>query len=195
MQSHSDITNYWYRNRETRRNLTQPDKLCVFVNVDAITSPSPSNAINWSLCSEWLRTVTQRTAQVHCGLDVLSHWPNDQSVYSQHYEQNEIGRTLREPKFYIAPLLRITFVASFETYISHLHSRPSMLNNDESFMGGGDFVSLKWCLWTEWHRDRFFSEHFGFPSLVVITAMRQSIFIHLISPLQSSVIDNATKYK
>jgi len=44
-------------------------------------------------------------------------------------------------------------------------------------MGGGDFVSLKWRPWTKWHRGRFFSDHFCFPSSVVITAMRQSIFI------------------
>jgi len=55
-------------------------------------------------------------------------------VYNQ---QNETGRTFREPEFYIALVLRINFVASFETYVSYLHCKPSMLNNDESFMGGG----------------------------------------------------------
>jgi len=67
------------------------------------------------------RCITQKIAQVHCSFGCFKPL-TERSVcmYSQHHEQNETGRIFREPKFYIAPLLRINFVASFETYVSYL---------------------------------------------------------------------------
>ena len=159
----------------------------------AFTSPSPSNASHWSLCSDWL------------GTEALHHRESPKCTAIWMFQATD--RTI---SLYITSITsKMRPDALLRTEILHCSATsdklrcifcdlrivfsPSMLNNDDSFMGV--MISYLWNgVYGQSGTGTGFSQSTWFPTSVVITAMRHSLVIHVTSWLQSSVTDNAAQY-